>query len=82
MTPAELKSKARELFLQALVLTAGGVPLGCDHADAEFIRGNLVHCKCGKAIPVPCQHIFVEQVLPRVWRCEDCREWRGAGEAA
>lgn len=80
MTAAELKAKASQLFLQALALTTTFAPRGCDHSEVEFVRGNLVHCRCGVAIPLPCQHIRVEQVLPRVWRCEDCHEWRGQGE--
>lgn len=82
MTPAQLKAKASELFLQALVLTSGLLVRPCDHSDVEFVRGNLVHCKCGLSFEVDCQHIEVEQILPRVWRCVDCREWRGAGRLA
>jgi hypothetical protein len=78
----ELKAKALEVFLQALAVTGGPIAVSCEHREVEFVRGDLVHCKCGLAFRVKCQHIEVEQVLPRVWRCCDCREWRGAGEDA
>lgn len=74
---AELKVKATTLFLRALALTSGSDLVSCSHEDVEFVRGDLVHCKCGQALRVPCQHITVERVLPRVWRCVDCKEWRG-----
>jgi hypothetical protein len=84
VTPAELKAKVSALFLETLALTGVVQVTGCQHDvnDVEIVRGNLLHCKCGIALDVPCQHIFVERVLPKVWRCVDCREWRGEGGKA
>lgn len=81
MTAIEVKAKVAALFLEALALTGRRGPTSCMHEvdDIEVVRGNLLHCKCGIAMAVPCQHIFIEQILPKVWRCVDCREWRGEG---
>jgi hypothetical protein len=80
----QIKAKVAALFLEALALSGRVQVTGCQHEvdDIEVVRGNLLHCKCGLALPVPCQHIFIEQILPKVWRCVDCREWRGAGGSA
>ena len=82
---ADLTARMRSAFLEALVLSGKDLQERyCQHEvdDLEVVRGNLLHCKCGIALAVPCQHIFIEQVLPKVWRCVDCREWRGEGGRA
>jgi len=75
-----LKAWISVFFLKAFVSSAFRT---CPHTDENkysIVRGNLVHCACGMSFKVPCMHIYIEKVLPKVFRCVDCREWRGAGE--
>lgn len=59
---------------------ATGAP--CEHPADQLtpVTGNVCHCTCGEAFKVPCQHIRVQRLLPRVFQCVDCGETRGAGE--
>lgn len=46
----------------------------CDHGSDKltYVRGNVVHCKCGQAFKVACTHIFVAKLMPRFYQCQDC----------
>lgn len=69
-------------FAKALIMTSAAFR-SCSHTDENgysIIRGDLIHCKCGQSFKVKCLHIRIERVLPKVFRCVDCKEWRGAGE--
>lgn len=71
-------------FLEALVVAFGRARPGCAHDDPSkytIPTGNVIHCACGEAFRVKCMHTRVERVLERVFRCVDCREWRGMGAA-
>lgn len=74
---------AKAIMLAALVHAFGRANPRCAHDDPRrytTVRGNLIHCACGEPFKVKCMHTRVAQMLPRVWRCEDCAEYRG-GEA-
>lgn len=69
-------------IVRSVMLAAFSRPRQCAHDDAKgytFVRGNLVHCKCGESIAIPCMHTRIEQLLPRMFRCVDCAEYRGTG---
>lgn len=69
-------------FAKALVMTSAAFR-SCPHTDEKgytVVRGNLIHCKCGQSFDVKCMHTRIERVLAKVFRCVDCKEWRGAGE--
>jgi len=78
----KLKAWVAMQFAKAVIMTSGAFR-SCPHTDEKgytIVRGNLIHCKCGQSFNVKCLHIRIERVLPKVFRCVDCREWRGAGE--
>lgn len=83
MKASTIAAAVAETVLRAIVMTAQPAALAtCTHPDEKLtlVNGFTVHCACGEVFRGRCQHVTVEKVLPRVWRCVDCREWRGAGE--
>lgn len=77
-----LKAWIAYQFARAFVATSD-IFRSCPHTDESkytIVNGQTVHCACGVSFRIKCLHIRIERVLSKVFRCVDCKEWRGAGE--